>query len=62
MVQEEIYLEDEVNTHGVLKDKDVIQEMGEYKYHEEDPTTISEYSDEEVKEKDDMTIKDDTDK
>ena len=41
-------LEEKVYAHEPVEDKDAIQEMGKNEYHEEDPTIISEESDDEV--------------
>ena len=49
-------LENKVDIHELLEDKDVIQEMGEDKCHKEDPNIISEELDDEVEEGDDVTI------
>ena len=58
--KEEISLQDELDTHDPLDEKYEIQEMGEYKYHREEPKIISEESDEKVEEEEEMTIEDDT--
>ena len=60
-IQEKLSLEDKVEIHEPLEDEDVIKEIVEDEYHKEDLNIISEESDNEVEEGDNVTLEYDTD-